>query len=377
MFDVQLITTANEFSALEWTWNEAVEQAQVPHPFLRYEWIKTWWECFGTAHRLNVLVIRDRGQVSAIAPLMLERAQMYGVPIRRLRLMHNDHTPRADFILAAPSDEHLDLVEALWSAIAHQRGVWDVLQLGQLTDDSATLALMLAAAGKCGCATGVWESGAAPFLELASDWDTYAATLSAKFRQNLRNRLSRLTQLGDPVFEILSDAKEMREALPDVFRLEKSDWKQDNGTAIECDPAVRRFYTRLFDRAKSSPWLRLLFLSVNGKRIATSIAAIYRGRLFLLKTGFDPEHAKCSPFKLLTYFAVRYACDHGLQEVDFLGDPEPWKMEWTSTTRKHDWGFVFSDTPRARLLHPIKFRVIPALRRIHSSGRCTSQPFRA
>ena len=42
----------------------------------------------------------------------------------------------------------------------------------------------------------------------------------------------------------------------------------------------------------------------------------------------------CSPFKLLTYFAIAATPSRdGLREVDFLGDAEPWKLEWTPTTR--------------------------------------------
>ena len=58
------------------------------------------------------------------------------------------------------------------------------------------------------------------------------------------------------------------------------------------------------------------------------------------------------------------------EEGHFLGDSEPWKLEWTSTTRAHDWLFVFAGTPRGRLMHPLKFQLVPFL-------RCTSQPFRA
>ena len=128
----------------------------------------------------------------------------------------------------------------------------------------------------------------------------------------------------------------------------------------------------LTERAEECPWLRLLFLSVGGRRIATSFAAVYANKLFLLKTGYDPEFAKCSPFKLLTSFAVRHAFEQRYSELDFLGDTEPWKLEWTSTTRPHDWLFVFAGTPRGRLLHPLKFQVVPALRRT-----CSSQPSRA
>jgi CelD/BcsL family acetyltransferase involved in cellulose biosynthesis len=126
---------------------------------------------------------------------------------------------------------------------------------------------------------------------------------------------------------------------------------------------VHRFYTSLVERAADAGWLRLLFLTAGGRRIATSYGATFRNRLFLFKTGYDPEYAPCAPFKLLTSFAVRDAYARGLDEVDFLGDAEPWKLEWTTTTRGHDWLFVFADSVRAQLLHSIKFKWVPALKR--------------
>ena len=59
--------------------------------------------------------------------------------------------------------------------------------------------------------------------------------LSAKFRSNLRNRLSRLTKIGEPRSK--SSPSATRSArLDDVWRLEASGWKQTAGTAITSDP---------------------------------------------------------------------------------------------------------------------------------------------
>jgi hypothetical protein len=52
-----------------------------------------------------------------------------------------------------------------------------------------------------------------------------------------------------------------------------------------------------------------------------------------------------------------------LTEVDFLGDAEPWKLEWTTAARPHDWLYVFAATGRARLLHRTKFQLVPAVKR--------------
>jgi CelD/BcsL family acetyltransferase involved in cellulose biosynthesis len=368
MYSVELVSDNAAFGALEQEWNDAVERARIPHPFLRHEWVRTWWEAFGAGRQLHILVVRQAGRVSAIAPLMFERAHMYGVPVRRLRLLHNDHTPRADVIVC---DQREDTYRALWHAIQESRQRWDVLQLSQLAADSRSRDIFRSLAVADRHATGIWQNGAAPYLKLPASWKALSDTLSSKFRQNLRNRLARLTQIGEPRFEVLEDASEIRAARDDAQRLEESGWKHTAGTAIASDPAVQRFYTLMMERAAGCPWLRLLFLSVNGRRIATSVAAIYDSRLFLLKTGYDPEFAKCSPFKLLTCFAVQHACGAGISEIDFLGDTEPWKLEWTSTTRPHDWLFVFAGTPRGRLLHPLKFQLVPALR------ACTSQHSRA
>jgi CelD/BcsL family acetyltransferase involved in cellulose biosynthesis len=370
MHSVDLVSDNAGFCGLAEEWNDAVERARIPHPFLRHEWMRTWWDAFGKDRQLQIFVAR-RGPIFAIAPLMFERASMYGMPVRRLRLLQNDHTPRCDVIMAEGSE---DAYLAVWHAIQESRLAWDVLQFSQLTVDSRSREMFAKCAAADGQVTGVWKSGAAPYLTLPGSFGAYTSAFSQKFRQNLRNRLKRLSELGEPAFEVVSEPSEIRASCEEAQRLEQSGWKQSEGTAIASDPAVRRFYTLLAERAAECSWLRLLFLSVNGRRIAGAFAAIYDGRLFLLKTGYDPEFAKCSPFKLLVYFAVQHAFETGLTEVDFLGDTEPWKLEWTSTTRPHDWLFVFSGTPRSRLLHPLKFQFVPALRRFQE---CTSPLSRA
>jgi CelD/BcsL family acetyltransferase involved in cellulose biosynthesis len=297
---------------------------------------------------------------------MLETTRMYGIPVRCLRFLENDHTPRADFIIAERRDESY---RTLWAALLAKRRAWDVLQLSWLSPESPTADVAVAYAAAEGFSSGRWHSEDSPYLKLPASWEAYSASLSAKFRQNLRNRLSRLTELGEPALEVLEDPAAIQSACTDAVRLEASGWKRTEGTAIASDAAVHRFYTSLAERAGARGWIRLLFLTLNGRRIATSYAAQFGGRLFLCKTGYDPEYAKCAPFKMLTYFAVRDAFTAGLTEVDFLGGSEPWKLEWTATTRSLDWLFIFSRTWRARLLYLVKFQIVPALKRYRAGSR--------
>ena len=357
---VEHITGYSEFLALEAPWNDLADRAGVAHPFLRHEWVRTWWDAFGRQARLQILVLRIDGQIAAIAPFMRDTAVMYGVPVRRLRLIHNDHTPRTDLIVAADA---ADAYRAIWRALRHDSEPWDVLLLGQLPHDSPARSAFSSFAAGDRCETGIWKSSDSPFLTLTGTWEQYLAGLPAKFRSNLRNRMTRASRLGEPTLEVLTDGSAIREACAEAWRLESSGWKEQTGTAIASDPEVHEFYTRLVERGAAAGWLQLLFLTVGGRRIATSYGASFRGRLFLFKTGYDPEYATCSPFKLLTYLAIQRAYAQGLREVDFLGDTEPWKREWTQASRGHDWLFIFADTLRARLLHAIKFQWVPEFKR--------------
>ena len=357
----ELVTDFTRFLELETEWNDAVDRAGVTHPFLCHEWFRTWWDCFGGGTRsLHLLIARRDGRIVAIAPLMRERTQSYGVPVRKLDLVHNDHTPRADFVIAGPPD---DAYGAIWQALHETHGEWDVLQLSRLPQDSATRPTIERLAGAARCSTGIWQGDVSPYLTLSGTWESYLASLSAKFRSNLRNRLSRLTKVGEPRLEVLDGADAIARGRDDAIRLEASGWKAQAGTSIQSDPAVERFYTLLAERATARGWLRLLFLTAGGRRIATSYGSCYRGRLFLFKTGYDPEYATCSPFKLLTYFAIQAAYAEGLTEIDFLGDAEPWKLEWTQASRGHDWLYVFSLSRRAQLLHWMKFQMVPELKK--------------
>ena len=52
-----------------------------------------------------------------------------------------------------------------------------------------------------------------------------------------------------------------------------------------------------------------------------------------------------------------------MKEYDFLGGSEEWKLKWSKQTRPHYWLFVFSRTFKGRLLHLIKFRLVPLFKR--------------
>src|SRR5207244_4323574 len=142
------------------------------------------------------------------------------------------------------------------------------------------------------------------YLPLGDGWEE---SLKPKHRSNMRNRLKRLGAVGKVELELVSSGEQLAGALEDGFRIEAAAWKGAAGTAIAWDPAVRRFYTRLAGRMAGRNALRLHFLRVGGRRIAFDYTLQSGGKLYLLKTGYDPAYGQYSPGHLQVLLALRDA----------------------------------------------------------------------
>jgi CelD/BcsL family acetyltransferase involved in cellulose biosynthesis len=357
---VEVVTTYADFVALEGAWNTVVERAGLDHPFARHEWIRTWWDCFGSGRKLHIVLVRSRDELVAVAPFMLSQGRMYGLPVRRLELIFNVHTPRLDVVATR---SHREVYRALWRYLSERRDLWDVLTLYQLPEGTRTLAGLGDAAQGDGFPVGVWRSDDSPYVSLsAQSAEAYFAGLEAKFKSNLRNRWKRLARLGTVAVETVSTARGLPEALEQGFQIEALAWKGDTGTAIRCSEELSRFYSRIARVAAQKGWLRLHFLTVEGRAIAFAYSLVYGRKFYLLKTGYDPEYFPYSPFNLLCEQLLKESFEEGCLEFDFLGSSADWKMRWTKTVRPHQWLFVFGRSAKARFIHWAKFRMASVVR---------------
>ena len=357
----ETIADYQAFLDLAPAWNDAVESAGIEHPFLEHCWLRTWWECFGAGSTLHIVVVKESDEIVAIAPLISTRLRMFGIPVRRLGFFYNAHVPRAGFIVARRSE---DAYQAIWDHLLSERKSWDLLQLCQLPEGSPTLEEVRRLAGRGNLPNGVWFSGESPYISLDTSWSQYYDGLATKHRSNLRNRFKRLNQTGPVAIETVTAKESVPDALEAGLRLEESAWKRDAGTAISCDPRVRRFYETFAGRAAERKWLRLNFLKAGTRPVAFDYSLEYNHQIFLLKLGYDPAFSACSPSNLLLSMALEHAFEQGLDKYDFLGESADWKRCWARDSTRNYWLFVFAGGFKGRCLHFIKFRIIPWLNRL-------------
>jgi CelD/BcsL family acetyltransferase involved in cellulose biosynthesis len=355
---VELVTDYPAFVQLGPVWNRLVEESGVDHPFMRHEWVCTWWDSFKPEGRLYIIVVKEGQKTVALAPLMLDRGRIYGCPVRRLRGIANIYTERFDFILG---DRPEDACRAIWKFLAQQASNWDMLELRQVPAGAQVTDHLLRDAFQDKFLLGQWHSTDGPYIPITQPWDAYLKSLSKKHVSNLRGRAKGLHRLGPVHCEIVTGGEGLERTIQEAFMLEAAAWKGQAGTAILNGPERLVFYRRLLTLAAEQGWLRLHFLTLDGKRIAVQIALLFHNKLYILKSGYDPHYAAFAPSLILCEMMLREAWNHHFSEVDFLGSSERWKLEWAKEARPHSWLFVFPNRPRTRLLHRLKFTLVPRL----------------
>ena len=356
---VKVITEYSDFSALATIWNRLLDRSGIDHPFLTHEWITVWWNCFAEGATPFIMTVISGTEIIAIAPLMLTRSRLYGCSVRHLRAIANVYTERFDLLLGERPHEACEL---LWTYLKAHADEWDVLELRQLPCDSSALEHLTPLIEADRYPLGRWPSNEAPYVAIRQPWDAYYQSLKKAHRSNLRNHRRQLERQGPVVLDVVAIDDRWEADMEDALKLEAVTWKVAEGTSLRSRWESDMFYRLMLQRAAQLGWLHMCFLKVGPVRIAVRISLRYRNKLFMLKSGYDEAYHRYSPGQVLTELLLREAWEQKLDEVDFLGDDERWKLSWATDRRSHSWLFAFPNRMKSRLLHGMKFRVIPGLR---------------
>ncbi len=357
--EVEVVSQWEEFLAMEEEWSHLHERSlQRDNPFLAHEWLRAWWEAFGGRTEMLVLRLLAGERLIGIAPLMRGSSTYYGLPVRLLSLITNNHTNRADLIVAEQPGR---CVAALLSFIHARARSWDMAQLNFVPADSPTAAAAeQAPAFSLACA--VQPSHDSPVIPLDGNWESFYGRLDGHFRRNLRNREKRLERLGPVEYEELHDGP-LHPFLQEIFAVGDRSWKAQGKTAVASTPALCRFYARLAELTQPKGRLSLHLLRVGGKPIAFHYSLRNDGAIYLLKTEYDTEYHPYSPGHQIQRHVLESAYRRGLRAFEFLGPDMPWKREWADRVRRHVKLLFFHQGPCSRLLRFLELRAKPALKR--------------
>lgn len=101
----ELVTGEREFAELAEAWGRLYRRCGAATAFQSHAWLHSWWLSYGTPGRLRLMVVREGGELLAVAPLMRAR--------RRLPMLVPLGGPISDYADVLLDDEHADRAAAL------------------------------------------------------------------------------------------------------------------------------------------------------------------------------------------------------------------------------------------------------------------------
>jgi CelD/BcsL family acetyltransferase involved in cellulose biosynthesis len=308
------------FDQLADEWNGLLDPERTDNLFLRHSWQRIWWRHLGRG-RLAIVAVRDEeGALRGIGPWFVEEDED-GQRVVRIVGCH-EVTDYMDLI-AEPGGEEPVFRALLDFMTSPDAPDWDAIDLCNIPENSPTRDLLLRLAGEYGLSAGMSVQDVCPVVTLPDSYDDYLMALDKKQRHELRRKRRRADAQGTACY-IVGPEHDLDAEIEAFFELMELSGP-DKEEFLE-RPGYRDFFKEMGRALFDEGLLELLFVTVDGERMAAMWQFPYRGRMLLYNSGVNiRDYAALSPGIVLLTYGVEDAIEKGMSTYDFLRGNETYK----------------------------------------------------
>ena len=275
------------------------------------EWLKVWWNEFGTPFDSYLCAVRQGEEVIGIAPLLVqgEKAMLMG---------DTDVCDYLDFIVAP--GKGAEFFKALLEHLGRE-GI-TCLDLKLLHPESIVLTELKNIARKQGCDVSCNVLDVSSELELPATWDEYLLMLTGKQRHEIRRKIRRLHKEARIKYRVVESVEEVRAEIDTFFALFKS------SSEVKADFLTDRmdsYFRSLAEAMAEAKMLKLYFLDLDDTTAAASMCFDYNATIYLYNSGYEPRLGALSVGLLCKVFSIQDSIQNGSQKYDFLKGAESYK----------------------------------------------------
>ena len=329
-------------------WNTLLAESITDVPFLRHEYLSTWWATCGGGEwqqaELALISARENDRLIGIAPFFLTEQSS------RSETERDDGGQALMLLGSIEISDYLDLIvreddlprflsgtlDCLASPARRGPGradsalAWSRFDWYNLPADSPTLAALEAESAKRGWTYTVEPFRPSLFVPLPGDFEEYLAGIDKKQRHEIRRKMRRAE----------SDERNVRWYIV-------TDESTLDAEAEACchlmaqDPAKQAFLTQtmrsqmkaMIHAAFKAGWLQLAFMEVDGQKAAGYLNFDYWNRIWVYNSGLDFSYRDLSPGCVLLGYLLQWANENGRSEFDFMRGDEDYKYKFGGIKR--------------------------------------------
>ena len=320
--EITFLRDPSAWERLALPWNDLLSRSATDVPFLRFEFLRSWWSTLGGGEwpdgELWVAIgTEGDGELAAAAPL-------FRTSVRPEALLFIGTAEIADYLdLVAPTSTVEPFARALLEALPRSGPAEvDTLELWNLLETSPGGQALARAAAAAGWSVERKRLKPCPQIALSGDWEAYLHRLEKKQRHELRRKMRRVEERSGTAFVRAGAAMDLAPAVEAFLDL----MKFDDAKSRFLTASMHVMFHSLARDAAQGGWLRLELLIVDGRPAAGAFCFDYLDRLLVYNTGMDPAFQALSPGWALLGHLIQSAAEEGKVAVDFMRGEEEYKF---------------------------------------------------
>lgn len=321
-----------DFPDIKDEWLALEKDGHIPTIFQTYDWLKIWWDHYGdTSKKLLLLVALEGDKLLGIAPLFTDALVLrkkFKI-FNTIRLVGSRENTYSGFIV--DKNYFPKVYEALFRYISEQYPSHIFYSTDLPEADFLELRPSLHIFRK------VLERRdfPCPIINFSQTWEDYWSGLSKTTKKNLKWYKNKLLRDGHLIIELNTNYSSAD--ADDLFRLHYQRWKMEPSKSVLA--RLEAFERDIMRMLADKGWLKMFFLTYNGRRIAGMFMYDYEGKRYFHKGGYDLTYKDLSPGTVLIFEAIKNAFETGMRSFDFLSGDEPYKSHFTKD-RIHCYSFI-------------------------------------
>ena len=313
-------------------WNALLDESYSRVPFLRHEYLKTWWSTRGGGEwpqetQLALVTAHQDGRLLGVAPLF-HAPDHLGRPCLLL-LGSIEISDYLDFVIR-PADLQSFVDGLLPFLLNANLPDWQAVDMYNLLEDSPSLSALQKAATNLGLVFESQKLQHSPYIPLPGDWETYLAGIDKKQRHEIRRKIRRAESAEVSVrWYIAQDRSALEDEINALIRLMEQDLEKSAFLSQTMRDTLREIILCAFEEN----CLNLAFLEVDGNKAAAYLSFDYLNRLWVYNSGFDRAFMEYSPGWVLLGYLLQWANQNGRTAFDFMRGDEDYKYRFGAIDR--------------------------------------------
>jgi len=357
---IRLIEHIAALEAHRTAWNSLLQGSPTNTIFQTFEWFSSWWEVFGDAYDLRVLLGFAGDSLVAAAPLVLNKRRRYGRPVACLEFASTTPSDYADFLYQDVSSLR-GLIRALRSDLA-----WDVLDLDRIPSVSPTLSVLAEEFPGWRGTSFCCDVASAYVFGPTNDGNDIMK------KKSIRRHTNGLRKAGTVEVRHLTQEDLI---VPELEAFFHQHMERRSLTAVPSpflNPREQMFYRVLTRHLAPQGWLLFTSVTLNGQAVAFHYGFVHERRLLWYKPSFSPTHAHLSPGEVLIAELFHYCRTHALSEFDFTIGDASFKDRFTNVKRYNTQFHAFRSGFWQQLSYADRAlreraKRVPLVRQLHSA----------